>query len=141
MTATLDSSTKAGARALERLDTELIGWLTTINPDGQAQSSPIWFLWAAGELLIYSRKRAHRNDNVADRPLVSFNLNTDPLGEDVVTMEGVARIDAAAPAASANASYLAKHQGMLDEYRWTAEFFAAEYPVAIRVTPTRWRLA
>jgi PPOX class probable F420-dependent enzyme len=140
MTATPDASTKAGARALERLASELIGWLTTINPDGQPQSSPIWFLWTDGELLVYSMKRAPRNDNVAERPLVAFNLATDPEGADVVTAEGVARYVADEPPASANAAYLEKYGGMLDEYGWTAEYFAAEYPVALRITPTRWRV-
>ena len=30
--------------------------------------------------------------------------------------------------------------GMLDEYEWTPEWFAAEYPLPIIVRPTRWRL-
>ena len=55
MTATIDPATTAGARALERLESELMGWLTTINPDGQPQSSPLWFRWTDGELTIYSR--------------------------------------------------------------------------------------
>ena len=87
------ASTDAGARALERLGDEPIGWLTTVNPDGQPQSSPIWFLWVDDEILVYSRTRAPRNENIRERPLVSFNLNTDPAGDDVVTMEGTARID------------------------------------------------
>ena len=136
-----DPSTKAGARALERLTSEIMGWLTTINPDGQPQSSPLWFLWADGEILVYSGKRAPRNGNLGDRPLVSFNLNSDAAGGDVVTMEGVARIDKTGPPASANAAYLAKYRGMLDGYGWTPEYFAAEYPVVVRVTPTRWRVA
>ena len=141
MTATIDAATAAGARALERLATERIGWLTSVNPDGQPQSSPIWFLWTGDEVLIYSHKRAPRNDNVLDRPLVSFNLNTDPGGGDVLTMEGRARIDADGPPATANAAYLAKYQGMLDGYGWTAAYFAAEYPLLVRITPTRWRVA
>ena len=133
-------ATKAGARALERLASEIMGWLTTVNPDGQPQSSPLWFLWADGEILVYSGKRAPRNGNLAGRPLVSFNLNSDAAGGDVVTMEGVARIDETAPPASANVAYLAKYRGMLDGYGWTPEYFAAEYPVVVRVTPTRWRV-
>ena len=140
MSRTIDATTKEGARALERLETELIGWLTTVNPEGQPQSSPIWFLWTDGELLLYSMKRAPRNDNVAERPLVAFNLATDPKGGDVVTAEGVARYVADEPPATANPAYLAKYGGMLDEYGWTADYFAAEYPVALRITPTRWRL-
>ena len=140
MTATIDPSSAAGAKALARLDTELMGWLTTINPDGQPQSSPIWFLWADGEILVYSGKRAPRNGNIEDRPLVAFNLNTDPVGDDVVTMEGIARIDQAGPPAWANGAYVAKYQGLFSDYGWTAEYFSGEYPVVVRVTPTRWRV-
>jgi PPOX class probable F420-dependent enzyme len=137
---TPDPSTAAGARALERLASEIMGWLTTINPDGQPQSSPLWFLWADGEVVIYSGKRAPRNGNVGDRPLVSFNLNSDADGGDVVTMEGVARIDAGAPPASADTAFLAKYRAVLDGYGWSPEYFAGEYPVVVRVAPTRWRL-
>ncbi len=139
MTDRLDPATPDGARSLARLETELIGWLTTINPDGQPQSSPIWFLWEDGELLVYSRTRAPRNDNVAERPLVSFNLNTDAGGDDVVTAEGEARIVPDEPPASANERYVAKYRGKLDEYGWTPEWFAGAYSVPIRIRPTRWR--
>lgn len=140
MTKTIDPGTPVGARTLERLDAEKIGWLTTTNPDGQPQSSPIWFLWVDGEVLIYSGKRAPRNGNVADRPLVAFNLNTDPAGGDVVTMEGEARVDLTYVPADQHPAYLEKYQGMLDGYGWTAAYFAAEYPIAILIRPTRWRL-
>src|SRR4249919_594020 len=139
MPTTIDPASPAGARALERLGSELIGWLTTTNPDGQPQSSPIWFLWMGDEVLIYSGKRAPRNGNVPDRPLVSFNLNTDAVGGDVATMEGEASIDPYDVPAHENPPYIAKYRGLLDEYGWTAEYFAGEYPVAIRIRPTRWR--
>ena len=39
--------------------TEKIAWLTTVDPDGQPQASPIWFLWDDGEVLLFSdRPRA-----------------------------------------------------------------------------------
>jgi PPOX class probable F420-dependent enzyme len=137
---TPDPKTEAGARTLERLKDELIGWLTTTNPDGQPQSSPIWFLWVGDEVLIYSGKRAPRNENVAERSLVSFNLNTDAVGGDVATMEGEALVDLTYAPADQVPAYIAKYQGLLDEYGWTPGYFAAEYPLAIRVRPTRWRL-
>lgn len=140
MSATLDPSTPAGARALERLAADKIGWLTTVNPDGVPQSSPIWFLWADGELLIYSHRRAPRNGNIADRPGVAFNLNTDATGDEVVTLEGVARIDTAGRPASADPAYVAKYRDKVDAYGWTFEWFDGEYPVVVRVTPTRWRV-
>jgi PPOX class probable F420-dependent enzyme len=137
---TLDPAQPAAARALERLGTERIGWLTTTDPDGGPQSSPIWFLWEDGEVLVYSGKRAPRNDNLAERPLVAFNLNTDPGGGDVVTMEGRARIDPDGPPASAHPAYVAKYAGLLADSGWTPEYFSGEYPVVVRVTPTRWRV-
>ena len=138
---TLDPSTKDGARALERLETELMGWVTSINPDGMPQSSPIWFLWRDGKVLVYSHIRAPRNANIEANPRVSFNLNTDPDGDDVLTMEGEARIDLSLPPSSDDPEFQAKHRHMLERYGWTAEWLAENYPVPIVITPTRWRLA
>jgi len=138
--ASLDPATEDGARALRRLDRELIGWLTTLHADGRVQAAPIWFLWDGQELLIYSKTRAARNANVEGHGLVAFNLESGPKGHDVVTAEGEARIVADEPPASANAAYVAKYQGMFDEYGWTPEWFAEHYSVAIRVRPNRWRL-
>ena len=137
---TLDPAEAAGARALERLQTELMGWVTTINPEGQPQSSAIWFLWQGRDILVYSHIRAPRNANVEANPRVSFNLNTDPDGEDVVTMEGDALIDLSQPPSSANPAYQAKHRHMIDRYGWTPEWLAENYPIPIVITPMRWRL-
>lgn len=138
---TLDPETELGAVALERLRTELIGWLTTLDPDGQPQSSPIWFMWRDGSILVYSRARAPRNVNLETRPLVSFNLNTDPDGELVLTMEGRASIDWSVRPASADVEYMAKYGHLIERYGWTPDWFAEHYPVPIRITPTRWRIA
>jgi PPOX class probable F420-dependent enzyme len=137
----LDPSTPAGARAFERLAADGIGWLTTVDPDGRPQSSPIWFLWEGGEIFLYSHRRAPRNDNIAERPLVAFNLNTDASGDEVVTMEGIARIDPSGPRASDNPTYLEKYGPRIAAYGWTVDWFEGEYPLVIRITPTRWRVA
>ena len=55
-------------------------------------------------------------------------------------MEGEARIEPGYAPADRNPVYVAKYQGLLDDYGWTAGYFAGEYPVAILVRPTRWRL-
>lgn len=137
---TLDPATKDGARALERLETELMGWVTSVDPDGQPQSSPIWFLWQGAEVLVYSHKRAQRNANVESNPHVSFNLNCDADGEEVVAMKGEARIDLSQPPSSANAPYQAKHRHMIERYGWTPEWMAENYPIPIVIAPTHWRL-
>jgi PPOX class probable F420-dependent enzyme len=140
MPATLDPATDAGATAIKRLETELLAWLTTINPDGQPQASPIWFLWEGDEILMFSWSRAPRNANVADRPLVAFNLEAGVDGEEVVTAECEARIVPDEPPASANPTYLAKYKGMFDKYGWTPDWYANRYSIPIRLRPTRWRV-
>jgi PPOX class probable F420-dependent enzyme len=137
---TLDPSTEGGAKALRRLETELMGWVTTVDPDGQPQSSPIWFLWRDGDVVVYSHIRAPRNANIEANPRVAFNLNTDPDGDEVVTMEGEARIDLSLPPLSKDPAYQAKHRHMVDRYGWTPEWHADNYPIPIVITPTRWRL-
>jgi hypothetical protein len=47
-----DTGSDGDRHALERLDRDMIGWLTTVTPDGQPQTFPIWFLWEAGEVLV-----------------------------------------------------------------------------------------
>lgn len=137
---TLDPATESGAHALERLETELMGWLTTVNPDGQPQSSPIWYVWRDGQVVIYSHIRALRNANIGANPRVSFNLNTDLGGDDVVTMEGEARIELGLPPCSEDTGFQARYRAKIDEYGWTTEWHAATYPVVIVIRPTRWRL-
>lgn len=141
MPETLDPSTDDGARALARLATDRIGWLTTVDPDGQPHASPIWFLWENGEVLIYSWDRAPRNGNLEANQQVAFNLHTDADGGDVVTMIGMARIDGDAPAADQHPAYIARYADWIADYGWTPEWFAGKYSVAVRVTPIRWRLS
>ena len=87
----------ADAHALERLGRDMIGWLTTVTPDGQPQTFPIWFLWVDGEVLVYSDRRAKRNANLGANPRVALHLDDDGRGNDIVIVEGEARIDESTP--------------------------------------------
>jgi hypothetical protein len=40
----IDPTTKTGARAVERLERELIPWLTTATEEGRPQTPPVWLL-------------------------------------------------------------------------------------------------
>ena len=88
----IDPATKAGARAAERLEGELILWLTTVTPEGQPQSSPVWFLWIDGEILLFSRADTPRLANVRANPRVAANFDGDGDGGDVVSFESEARV-------------------------------------------------
>jgi PPOX class probable F420-dependent enzyme len=126
-------------RARQRLDDEAIIWFTTVRPSGQPQTSAVWFLRDGDEFLIYSLADTARVGNIAANPKVSLNLDGNGQGGDVVTIEGIARIDPEAPPADEVDAYVAKYRGYMQRNGWTPEVFAAKYPVAIRVTATRGR--
>lgn len=126
-------------RVAGELDRDLVGWLTTVTPSGQPQSSIVWFLKDRNDLLIYSRPDTAKLRNIASNPRVSFLLHSDRYGHSVITMEGEAAIVNDPVPASDVPEYVAKYRERMDEYRWTPESFAADYSVLIRVTVTRLR--
>jgi PPOX class probable F420-dependent enzyme len=134
-----DTGTDGDAHALERLGADMIGWLTTVTPDGQPQTFPIWFLWEAGEILIYSDRRAKRNVNIGVNPRVSFHLGDNGRGGDIVIVEGEASVDEATPRVTENTAYLAKYGAWIGEFLSSAEEMATVYNVPLRIRPTRGR--
>jgi hypothetical protein len=54
----IDPTTKAGARAAERLERELILWLTTVTAEGQPQAPAVQPL---GPVLLRSRANPSRS--------------------------------------------------------------------------------
>jgi PPOX class probable F420-dependent enzyme len=136
----IDTTTPAGLRAAQRLATDLIAWLTTVRPDGQPQSSPIWFVWEDGEIVLFSLATTPRLANIRANPRVSFNLNSNADGGDIVTLEGEARIAEAPMPDAVLAAYWAKYDAKITENGWTRESFRADYPVVVRIRLTRARL-
>jgi|SRR5215469_3088615 len=136
----LDLSTPKHQAAQHRLETEPIAWLTTVNPAGQPQSTPIWFLWEGEQFLIYGSKDGPKTPNIKANPHVSLHLEGNSKGGDNVIFEGTARIDPHAPGLDEVASYLAKYGDTIKAYGWSPDSMAKEYPHVIRVTPTRVRI-
>jgi PPOX class probable F420-dependent enzyme len=135
----IDETTEAGARAAARLRDELIAWLTTVNPAGQPQSSPVWFLWTGSEFVLASLAKTPRAANIRGNPRVSVHLDSDGDGGDIVTIEGEARIDESPLPEAEGEAYFAKYDAKIGEYGWTRESMFRDYPVVIRVRPTRAR--
>ncbi len=132
-------TTTAGARAAERLQVELIAWLTTVNASGQPQSSPIWFLWTGSEFVLASLEKTPRAANIRANPRVSVHLDSDGEGGDIVTIEGEGRIDETPIPEAETEAYFAKYDAKISEYGWTRESMFRDYPVVIRIHPTRIR--
>lgn len=136
----LDTTGEAGARAEGRLRGEEIAWLTTVRPDGQPQTVPVWFLWDGEVFLVYSRPGARKLRNIEANPRVNLNLNSNSAGGDVVRAECAAEVLADAPAATEVGAYLEKYREAIGRIGFDPEGFARSYSVAIRATPARWQV-
>ena len=126
-------------RAEQRLQDELIIWLTTVSAAGQPQTSPVWFWWDGEEFLIYSKAGTARTGNIAANPRVALNLDGDGQGGSVVTVEGEARLDHDAPTSPEVPEFIEKYGHKISSYGWTPEKFANDYPMPVRVKPVRAR--
>ena len=128
------------AHASERLRREKIAWLTTVRRDGQPQSSPVWFLWRDGEIVVYSKPTTQKVRNVEANRKVAVHLRDVDEGSDIVSVEGDAQIDAAYPSAAAIPDYVAKYRSMIADLGMDPDSFAKSYSVPIRIRPTKIRV-
>ncbi len=133
-------ASERGAWATEHLEKDLVGWLTTVAPDGRIQSSAVAFFWDGTTILLYSQPGTPKLRNIAANPSVAFTLNTDVYGDHVLIIEGTAVVDEGAPAWETNEAHSAKfreavvHWGGTDDQEMVRSF-----SVAVRITPTRIR--
>jgi PPOX class probable F420-dependent enzyme len=128
------------AWAREHLEHDIVGWLTTVAPDGRVQSSVISFLYDDGALFFYSQPDTPKIRNVAHSPKVSFHLQSDPLGDHWLVIEGTAEIDTTIPPMDVHERYRAKYAE--PHAHWGLDFTqtALHFSTPIRITPTRVRL-
>jgi PPOX class probable F420-dependent enzyme len=136
----LDPSKQGHDRAESRLRSEPIVWLTTVRADGQAQATPVWFLWDGETFLLYSQPGAQKVRNLAANPKVALHLDDDGSGGDVVTVEGTATVEPDTPRADRVDGYLAKYRAAIETLGYEPGPFARTYSTAIRVRPTRVRV-
>jgi len=123
-----------------RLRREKIAWLTTVRRDGQPQSSPVWFLWRNGEIVVYSRPTTQKVRNVQSNPKVAVHLRDVDEGSDIVSIEGTAEIDESYPAAAAIPEYVTKYRAMISDINMDPDSFAKSYSVPVRIRLTKIRV-
>ena len=131
----------AAAWAREHLDGDVVGWITTVAPDGRVQSSPISFLVEGGDLFFYSQPDAPKVRNIEHSPRVSFHLQADPYADHWLSIEGIAQADESIPPMDVHERYLSKYTE--PHAHWGLDFTntARDFSLPIRIRPTRVRLA
>ncbi len=88
----LDPADPDQARALARLSTDTVIWLTTVSPASAPQPSAVWFWWDGETVLVFSGGTA-RIKNIAANPRVALHFNTDEYGDDIAILYGLAEVD------------------------------------------------
>ena len=133
----LDESTEFGARAARRLREEIIGWLTTVTPEGAPRPIPVWFLWDGDRsILLYSRPEKRKLRNIEGNPNVSLHLDSDGLEADIVVCWGEIRVSDDPPSSEVP-EYLEKYRERIAALSWTPESFAADFNVPLRIELSR----
>ncbi len=128
-------------RVEARLRQNLMAWLTTVRPDGQPVSVPVWFLMREdGTILLYSQPGKQKLRNIAGNPKVSLGLDVTDIGRNVVRMEGIAKVARDQPAANQHPAYLAKYTERIGALFDTPERFAELFSTAVIITPTKLRI-
>lgn len=120
-----------------RLADDVVVWLTTVDPSGTPQPTPVWFLWTGSEVLIFSQPNTAKLRNIGANPRVAVNLNSSRHGGDFAVLRGNAVIGP--PSEQELASFDEKYASNIKGIGMTPESFHASYSVPLRVTPTKVR--
>jgi PPOX class probable F420-dependent enzyme len=132
----MDDSDRVHAN--RRLGEDLIIWLTTVSPEGQPQTSPVWFWWDGENVLLFSMPRSPKVGNIRANPRVSLNLDGNGQGGDIVSIEGTAELFD--EPLTEFPEYVERYMDKLKAMGYEPEPFAHAYSAGIRVTPTRFRV-
>ncbi len=121
-----------------RLQTNLMAWLTTVNPAGRPDSVPVWFLLRDdGSILIYSQPGKVKLRNLDANANVALGLDVTDIGRDIIRVEGTAAHVAGHPPADKVPEYVAKYTERIGAIFGTVENFATAFSEAIVITPRR----
>lgn len=136
----LDVTTEWGQHAEQRLRSDIIGWLTTVGPEGRPYTVPVWFLWNDGAVLIFSQPNKQKIRNLPKNPRVTLALDNTYGGGDVVIIEGTAEL-VNDPAISVEMpAYIEKYGKHIQDEGWASPAaMAADFSQAIRITPKKIR--
>lgn len=128
------------ARAIARLQSERIGWLTSIRADGFPHAVPVWFLWHDDEVLVLSEPGAVKVRNVRGNDKVVVHLEAGADEEQLTVLQGLAVIDSEPTLAWVDRigeEYGEKYASGLANLKLTMQTMAEQYNTVIRVTPTK----
>lgn len=130
----IDFKTELGRAAKKLLDSEYVIWLTTVDRDLIPQPRPVWFIWDADAVLVFSKPDTGKIRHIRHHANVSLHFNSDSRAEEhVLVFTGIATLPLAAPHATAVDAYIKKYKKGMTELDLTPESFSQSYSQTIRV--------
>lgn len=117
-----------------------IVWLSTVRPDGRPHVVPTWFDWDGEAITVFTRLESQKVHNVRHEPRVMVAIGRPDPTFEVELLEGDAEVvddRVATSRARPSARFAAKYADSFAVGGRTVEAFAAEYPHALRIRPTR----
>jgi PPOX class probable F420-dependent enzyme len=121
-----------------RLHRNLMAWLTTVRPDGQPDSVPVWFLVRDDEtILVYSQPKKIKLRNISQNPKVTLGLDVTDIGRDIIRVDGTAELADDVPPADRQPQYAAKYAERIGAMFGTPRQFAELFSEALIITPSR----
>lgn len=136
----LDPANEVHVRAQRRLDTEQVGWLTTIDPGGFPHAVPVWFLIHADTVLIMSEPHTAKVRNIRLNPHALFHLEAGPDGDELTVLQGLASLSERSSSEwfpEIGRTYAAKYADGLVGIELTAETMAEKYSRVIQLQPSK----
>lgn len=135
----LDTSEAAAADVRRRLDSDVIGWFTTVRADGRPHAVPVWFLWRGDRAIIMSEPGTVKVENVRRSHHALLHLHTDERGNGVVVLTGTATIGEHSSADlldDIRDDYTAKYAAAMADFGMGLDAIAERFSVVIEFRPT-----
>lgn len=124
-------------RVDERLRSNDLIWLVTVNAAGDPKPTLVWYWWDGAQLLVYSREDKPKLLNISANPSVALHLDAERDGhEEVTVITGNAHVDESIPSVVEHSGYAAKYEGRITgELHMSVGAFSDLYCVPIVIRP------
>jgi PPOX class probable F420-dependent enzyme len=119
--------------AIQRLQSDNFGWLTTVAKSGQPVPRLVWFYFDGKDVIVYSEPDAAKVRHIRNHPRVSLNLDSDGNGSGVIAVGGEATIDAENADPLKDERYRAKYGELAASLGFSDDFLSA-YNLRLRIT-------
>jgi PPOX class probable F420-dependent enzyme len=131
----------------ERLRSEPIIWLSTVDERGLPHIVPIWFVWDGEAFLIFSKPHARKVQAIGRQARVALGLGEPRDDFDVQLIEGHATVLPATTTellrdAAIGREHARKYAAQIFALGFDVAEYGATYSAVVRVVPTRflpWR--